>query len=554
MKTPQSVLDIDLAAIPGKNYWQSGRSSCEEIIYFVLIDRFHDNHKRAPSGIPEKAKGYGTPDELHNRCGGTLKGIRNHLSYIKNLGCTAMWLSPVFENDPQSYHGYSIRNFLNIDPRLGTLADLQDLVTSAHEAGIKVFLDVVLNHSGDNWYYLGDRNHNYHKGTRYRFGAWRSKDFPVPVELRNPDYYQRKGAVVHWDQYPETIEGDFFSLKKFNHEESEDGLALQEILLKVYCYWIRATDCDGFRIDAAKHLGETASARFTSKVKEFAATLGKDSFFVFGEVAGDDHVIAKFLQPVVSEKQQNTYQGFDGALDFPLHFCLPKIIRGEVPVQILEKRYQSLRNNIPITSGGLPVMVNFLDNHDQIERPYKKRIAAQFAEEKQLIASLGILFCLPGIPCIYYGTEQAFKGEGNGDAFIREAMFNLKEAGQNALHHQHPVYQEIAKFAQIRKEVMELISGSLAFPEVSADGRVSGKADIPVCVFSRVQEGSAVYVVYNTSVNETLTVYVQIKESTKIFTFLYGREGTVCTETWAGDNPFTFIPLTLVPMEFIILK
>ena len=263
MKRPISVQDLNLHPKPGKRYWSSGRSWHEEIIYFLLVDRFHDGNER--SVVSGAGKGFGTFEELSKICGGTLIGVKKNLDYIKNLGCTAIWLSPVFENNPQSYHGYSIQNFLNIDPRFGTQNDLEELIELAHEKGMKVFLDIVLNHSGNNWYYQGQKQPDYNQDHSYDFGGWRSEELPIPVELRNPEYYKRKGSIVNWDADPETRQGDFFSLKKFNHEESLTGLALQEVLLKTYCYWIRETDCDGFRMDAAKHIGELPAARFSSK-------------------------------------------------------------------------------------------------------------------------------------------------------------------------------------------------------------------------------------------------------------------------------------------------
>src|SRR5690606_18983150 len=138
-----------------------------------------------------------------------------HLDYIKNLGCTALWLSPVFENNPHSYHGYAIQNYLEVDKRWGTKDDLETLVDAAHERDMRVFLDIVLDHSGDNWFYAEGNDYFYFQGERFPFGGWRSKNRPLPVELRNPELYNRQGQIRNFDTYPEARDGDFCNLKAF---------------------------------------------------------------------------------------------------------------------------------------------------------------------------------------------------------------------------------------------------------------------------------------------------------------------------------------------------
>src|SRR5688572_613875 len=150
----QSINDIDLRPKSGKNYWKNcHREWREEFIYFLLVDRFHDDQKRRPVETQVRHSGFGTHEELQRICGGTLRGIANHLEYIHSLGCTALWLSPVFGNNIESYHGYAIENYLDVDKRFGTKADLEELVDKAHALDMRVFLDIVLHHSGDNWFY-----------------------------------------------------------------------------------------------------------------------------------------------------------------------------------------------------------------------------------------------------------------------------------------------------------------------------------------------------------------------------------------------------------------
>src|SRR5579871_3375333 len=121
MSSPTSIAGLDLSPMPGKRYRNFERSFSEEFIYFLLVDRFHDGRTRAPSNTSNTCSaGSGSAAQLGDFCGGTLQGIRQHLDYIAGLGCTAVWLSPVFVNNPGAYHGYAIQNYLDIDPHFGT--------------------------------------------------------------------------------------------------------------------------------------------------------------------------------------------------------------------------------------------------------------------------------------------------------------------------------------------------------------------------------------------------------------------------------------------------
>src|SRR5690606_33021834 len=103
----------------------------------------------------------------------------NNLFYLKGLGVTAIWISPFYENNSNSYHGYAIQDFLKVDSRFGTLKDLKRLVEEAHKLDMRVILDVIINHTGDNWYYQGDQSPSYSRGRNYQEGGWRFADKPV---------------------------------------------------------------------------------------------------------------------------------------------------------------------------------------------------------------------------------------------------------------------------------------------------------------------------------------------------------------------------------------
>jgi len=129
MPAPTSISDIDLTPITGKTYFNTDREWREEFIYFLMVDRFQDDVVRPVATGSARSAGVATPNSFY---GGTIKGVTRNLDYIAGLGCTAIWLSPVFENNPGAYHGYNIGNYLAIDPHFGTKQDLLDLVEAAH--------------------------------------------------------------------------------------------------------------------------------------------------------------------------------------------------------------------------------------------------------------------------------------------------------------------------------------------------------------------------------------------------------------------------------------
>ncbi|HBE35104.1 MAG TPA: alpha-amylase [Cyanobacteria bacterium UBA11368] len=567
MREPISIAELDLTPIPGKKYWNSDREWREEFIYFIMVDRFHDSLNRAPLLKSDRSKGSGNSEQLGKFCGGTLEGITNHLDYIKNLGCTAIWLSPIFENNDvpnrnsDKYHGYAIQNYLSIDPRFGTKQDLIDLVLAAHIRNMRVFLDVVVNHSGDNWYYPGDYPYYYYQDRQFPFGGLRSEDRPIPTELQNPNYYHRRGEIRNWDAYPETQRGDFFSLKGFNNDDDPDGLILQDILIRAYCYWMREADIDGFRMDAVKHMGEVAVARFCSSIREYAYRLGKRNFFLFGEIVGGDDAINRYIGPNTSTQFDNktVYFGLNSVLDFPLYWSLPGAIKGFSSPMNLINRYEALRHHA-LTRGELGrYLVTFVDNHDQIGQDYKRRFAAD-TPDAQVIAAIGYLLCAIGTPCIYYGTEQGFSGEGNDDKFIREAMFDLDNPEVNYLNRKCIIYQEIAKIAKLFQQIAALRFGRMYFREISGNGRDFGLPQSQACTlaFSRILAGEEVLIAYNTSTTERRNDFVIVdshihNKPGNNMKFIYGKQGTVPVQKHP-DNESRFIQLELEPMQFVILQ
>jgi alpha-amylase len=571
-----SITEIDLAPIPGKTYWNTAREWREEFIYFLLIDRFHDDRNRAPvptsvrADRADRADSPEMPQQLREQlskfCGGTLRGIVNHLDYIKNLGCTALWISPIFENngapnpDSGSYHGYAIQNYLEIDPRFGTRQDLVDLVEAAHARDVRVILDVVINHSGDNWYYPEDYPYYYDDDIRFPFGGWRLDNRPLPQELRNPDYYHRKGQIRNWDAHPEYQQGDFLSLKDFHNDDDPDGLQLLDTLIKSHCYWIREADVDGFRMDAVKHMGSLAVSRFCQWVREYAEHLGKHSFFLFGELVAGDDAIDRYIGPNTPTQVDDIYFGLTSVLDFPLYWTLPGAIKGfSSPVDLIH-RYENLKGHA-LSLGELGrYFVTFLDNHDQVGQDYKRRFAAG-APDAQVIAGIGYLQCALGASCIYYGTEQGFAGHGYEDKFIREPMFDLQDQERNYLNPACNMYQEIARIACINQQMEALRFGRMYFRQISGDGRNFGFPQGQPCTlaFSRILAYQEILVAYNTSPTEWREDYVivdnTLHQKGDTMKFLYGKDGGVTVQSHPeSSNSSLFVQLELEPMQFVILQ
>lgn len=342
-------------------------------------------------------------------------------------------------------------------------------------------------------------------------------------------------------------------MKKFRLDESEQGIAVQEIITEVYKYWLRLSNCDGFRIDAAKHAGEKAVSRFCTNIREYAADLGKKEFFLFAEIPAADKFSFSFFKPCHSSHENKIYNGPDTILDFPLHFLIKKTILGKESVRKLQERYVSIENAFNALQKVPVPLVTFLDNHDQIESHYKKRIATDLSPS-QFLTAIGLLLTLPGIPCIYYGTEQGFSGEGNTDASVREAMFDFEESnGADCFDEKSFFFREISRLISLRKECPELINGKIIWTEFETKNKGSLKRE--ALFFFRELSGEQCLIGFNLSKNEKQEFLVRLKkgrdkEYSVRYSNLPGRSTDISMENGNG----TVLKIALWPEEFIILK
>jgi glycosidase len=480
----------------------------DQILYFFLPDRFSDGGESArplfnrttPGAFPPASKAlWMNGGKIFQ--GGTLKGIESKLDYLKGLGITTLWVGPIWKQraDLQTYHGYGIQNFLDVDPRFGTLQDLRDLVDAAHNRDMYVLLDVIYNHSGNNWFYddggTPKSDLDYRFSPPYRVQGWRSAtgasistigsidDGVWPREFQDFDWYTRAGKIGKWDPEPwedplhpdnEFRRGDFFDLKDLSlprDDKDKDATRNQVLnsLIRVYQYWIALSDCDGFRIDTVKHVSWEASRDFCGAIHEYAESIGKENFLLVGEVTGGATLARDYLSIFG--------RNLDAALDI-----------GE-PTKILASTIKGLPGTNPGTFfsqfGGHDALgshretgryhVSILDDHDMVARNGKHRFSAQNTipqQYEQVAHAVGMQLTTLGIPCIYYGTEQAFDGtqsrhdatieplnaDGSTpfeDRYIRESMFGgtfgaFETAGCHFFDPDHPIYLRIAAIARIR--------------------------------------------------------------------------------------------------------
>jgi len=231
------------------SYFPSPADWRDQTLYFLLVDRFSDGLEAQRPLLDRTNLAAARPANwawnLWSQSGGerwqggTLAGVASKLDYLKELGITTIWLSPVFKQRGHlnTFHGYGIQDFLDIDPRFGDRQALVDLVALAHAKDMRIILDIIFNHSGENWTYPdnlpGGKFEPHYTSGRYPFGAWRGvqgEDIAAitgdeqgiwPSELHDPDKYTRAGAGNLGggsidDALAEHKRTDFLSLKDFN--------------------------------------------------------------------------------------------------------------------------------------------------------------------------------------------------------------------------------------------------------------------------------------------------------------------------------------------------
>lgn len=569
----------------------------DQWIYFLMVDRFNN------PAAPPNHQPFDDPNFFGFQ-GGNFAGIQQQLPYIKGLGAGAIWISPSLTNvlnQPGTYHGYGIRDFLHADPRFAedpANADdeLRSVVDAAHNLGLYVILDIVLNHTGDVFAYVcdtGEQDCTSTNGSQADFRPaarsiqWRDAqgnahpEWPDiaaipnpptdalvwPVELHDNSFFRRQGMPGPASD----VIGDFASLKQFR----TDNTQLQQFLIRAYQYVIARFDIDGFRIDTLRYLQGGLPLLFGNAIREYALSIGKKNFFTFGEVldSNSEVDIARFIGRTTTD--QTDMVGVDAALDYPLFFDLVPVAKGLAPPSELVGMYQ-LRKSIEadvLSSHGdaTRYFVTFLDNHDMKARIRYVQPGNEHEFDDQVTLGLACLYSLPGIPCLYYGTEQGLHGSGS-DPAVREALWGGPGFAQDSSY-----YQDIGQIAKVRAAQSALRYGRFYFRPISGDGQNFGVSTFPqgILAFSRILMDEEVVVVANTSTTDSrafdvivdntlnqpgdqLTVQYSNKSSFQPPAPVQNKPaGTVSvaeTDGSTGTGPLNSIHVTLAPLEVQILS
>ncbi|MFH2201506.1 MAG: alpha-amylase family glycosyl hydrolase [Elusimicrobiota bacterium] len=397
-------------------------------IYFILTDRFYNGDKSNDDF------GQGEYDPQSDDCfqGGDLNGITRKLPHIRKLGFDAIWLTPPVHNQwinpyiaTRGFHGYWAYDFTRVDPHFGTLEDYKRLVREAHKLGLKVIQDIVVNHTG-NFFTVDDKGYDPRKPEKnwrgvIKKGAKAPRD-PV-FKLNNPNNPAHKKAGVYnftpnisdFKSREQTLTYSMGDLDDINLRSPLAANRMKEI----YRYWIEEVGIDGYRVDTVYYTPEDFYEGFLydDSPQHPGIKRGNKDFFVFGEVWSYDYkAINKYLKDGRTKR-------LDSAIDLPLNEALTQVFYRKTPTEDLRKALSARRHNRNL-------WVNFLDNHD-VERMNSR------ANWRSVRQSLVALFTLPGIPCVYYGTEAGFKA-------ARQNMFK------------DSCYDEKSKYCRFLRQLLRL--------------------------------------------------------------------------------------------------
>jgi glycosidase len=438
----------------------------DQNFYFVMADRFENGDTANDNGglPPGKAAGQSGFDPTGKGWyhGGDLKGLKAKIPYIKGLGTTAIWLTPSFKNkavqpedNSAGYHGYWITDFTQIDPHLGSNDDLRALVEAAHANGIKVYFDIIANHTADVIKYTEGGRMPYKSKDQapYRTASGTpfddrdyagTDDFPalaptgqpscsgagallsfpyhpcvpdaeqnikVPAWLNDVSLYHNRGDTTFTGE--NSLYGDFFGLDDLFTENPKvvDGM------IEIYEGWIRDFRIDGFRMDTMKHVNDEFWQKFAPEIQRYAQSQGIPDFYMFGEVAEDFNVGITSHFP--------THDDVQGVLDFLFQMSAVDFAGKSLATDNLRDFFykDDWYTDRDSNAYNLPT---FLGNHDRGRIGMFLRNNNPGADEAELLQrdelAHALMYFSRGNPVVYYGDEQGFTGKG-GDQDARQDMF-----------------------------------------------------------------------------------------------------------------------------------
>ncbi len=476
----------------------------DETVYFLLPDRFENGDRANDRGglTGDRLKTGYDPTSKGFYLGGDLKGLIARLDYIQGLGATAIWLGPIFKNKPvqgapgdesAGYHGYWITDFTQVDPHLGTNADMTAFVAAAHKRGMKVYMDIIVNHTADviayrecasacpyrsradypyqrrggpggapiNTGFTGDQGHsaaNFARLTDPRFAYTPfipagDEHVKVPDWLNDIRLYHNRGNSTFANESSQM--GDFVGLDDLMTENPR----VVSGMIDIFGGWIDKYGVDGFRVDTAKHVNPEFWQAFVPAMRARAKARGIPNFHIFGEIGGVGLEPGKLAV-------HTRVAGFPAVLDFAFRQAAIDTVAGTAGTD----HFETLFDGDPLYQGGeaaARIQPTFISNHDNGRFAHFVRDAFPKASDDEVldrvILAHAMLMTLRGVPVIYSGDEQGFAGKG-GDQDARQPLFASQVArynddtlvGTRATNAQanfnptHPLYRALAEFARVR--------------------------------------------------------------------------------------------------------
>ena len=471
----------------------------DQVVYFAMIDRFDDGDPRNN----DQGAGEYDPADGAKYSGGDLAGLTRRIDYLRGLGATALWITPPVANqwwDPQvrygGYHGYWAENFVEVDAHVGTLADLQRLSRRLHANGLFLVQDIVVNHTGNFFSWPGRFDAQApQRHVRMNRGAQpNAAPTQAPFSLNDVrDPAQRAAAVYHWTpairDFADPQQQRDWQLADLDDLNTENP-RVRAALRQSYAHWIREAGVDAFRVDTAFYVPPTffddflhADEAEAPGILAVARSTGRDGFHVFGEGFGIDRPFedreAKRIEAY--QRDANGTPLLPGMLNFPLYGSLLDVFARGRPSAVLGHRIDSMM----ALHADPHRMPSFVDNHDV------DRFLAS-ADARALQQALLAIMTLPGIPVVYYGTEQGFTTP-------RAAMFanGHGSGGRDHFDVEAPLYRYLQQVIALRREHRVFSRGT---PSV-----LDANAAAPGVLAYTMREGAtSALVVFNTSTRAAL--------------------------------------------------
>ena len=357
--------------------------SRDDVVYLIMPDRFADGDPA--NDRPAASNGrYDRSDPMAYH-GGDLRGIREHLGYLHDLGVNTLWLTPVWKNTDSDYHGYHVVDFYALDDHMGSMSEYQALLADAHRQGMKVLIDYVVNHTGPHHLWANDPptptwfhgSPAHHLEPAYTFTG-----------LVDPHASPRENL--------NTLDG-WFAGKLPDLNPDDPALALY--LAQNAMWWTEIAQLDGFRLDTFPYSTRQFWSGWHERLRQVYPQIN-----AVGEVADGDSTITSFF-----EGGRKQFDGVDSGLatvfDFPLRDALRDVVIKGAPI---EKIVEVLRHDALYPHP--ETLVTFIGNHDQ-----QRFLSEKGSSPAKLKAACALLLTLRGIPQIYSGDEIAMPGGNDPD-------------------------------------------------------------------------------------------------------------------------------------------